>query len=670
MTEFWHRLSLTTRMFIAFGTFMVLVTVMSILFQANFFTSARLKQLTEQDIPSQLEKLALEIRLQFEASIQSSRILVNDGEFQAKLLNSAPPERREIVEERFLNIMEGFDAHSLFLATSLPDEQKYYQYNLGVLRDRNLQQNAADDTWYFNFIGSQQTHELHLDTNQFSGNQLLLFVNYRSEQAGPSGRPLLVGGVGLNMEVLSTLISQYRLGSNGFVSLVTPSGDIQARAEYSILPELGERDIFRNLLNNHDHQVFEYSHQGHAYMLSSIWIDSLQRWLVMEVPRAQLTGPITRQMWAAQGIGMGLMLLALFLIYPVARSLSRPLRQVRGQLDQITQNLDLTQRIQIRDHAELGSLASQINNLLSRVHQAVLEISRSSTQLNGSAGQLALTAGLIQQHNSPQEQVIHSMAAAVEQMSSSVAEITSTMEELSASSTQIADHSQSVVDVANLTLESSKRGAGAMQELEQHMTGIHNNYEQSLQDILDLGNQSKEISKVMDLINNVADQTKLIAFNAALEASSAGEAGKRFSVVAGEIRRLADSVTESTRSIEERTQAIQNAISRLVITSEKAVNSVRSGLDVSMETARELQELVDAASRTSNAAQQISLSTRQQKTASSQVVVALRDIANASSTNAQSVRDITGISEELLSMSNTLDALVQEFRINNRSGEH
>ena len=203
------------------------------------------------------------------------------------------------------------------------------------------------------------------------------------------------------------------------------------------------------------------------------------------------------------------------------------------------------------------------------------------------------------------------------------------------------------------------------------MTGIHNDYAQSLQDILELGNQSKEISKVMDLINNVADQTKLIAFNAALEASSAGEAGKRFSVVAGEIRRLADSVTESTRSIEERIQAIQSSISRLVLTSEKAVNSVQAGMDVSAATASELNELVDAAARTSNAAQQISLSTKQQKTASSQVVIALRDIANASTTNAQSIRSISDISEELLAMAQTLDQHMQGFRIeqNNQTGQ-
>lgn len=661
MTELWQRLSQTKRMFIAFGTFMVLVTVMSILFQANFFTSARLKHLADFEIPTQLEKLALEIRLQLEPSIQTSRILANDTELHSRMANTDPDERKQLVEDRLLNILEGFPARTLFLASHLPDDSRYYQLNLGIMQDRPLSRNNPDDAWYYTFISSGQTYELHLDTNEFSGADLLLFVNYRNELAAADSTPLLVGGVALEMRALTDLISNYRLGEHGFVSLITSDGTIQTSSDTSILKRIRATSAFEQLLANTERKVIELKHDGQDYMLSSIWVDSLKRWLVIEVPKAELTGPINKQMWAAQAIGLGLMLVALVLIFPVARSLTRPLRQVQTQLGRITQSLDLSRRVHINDQAELGDLASQVNQLLERLQQTVSEILRSSGHLNEAAVRLAETTGLGQTRGD-QLQAGQTMAAAIEQMSSSVAEITSTMEELSASSTQIADHSQSVVDVANLTLDSSRRGADAMQELEQRMTGIHNDYAQSLQDILELGNQSKEISKVMDLINNVADQTKLIAFNAALEASSAGEAGKRFSVVAGEIRRLADSVTESTRSIEERIQAIQSSISRLVLTSEKAVNSVQSGMDVSVATAHELNELVEAATRTSNAAQQISLSTKQQKTASSQVVIALRDIANASSTNAQSVRSISDISEELLAMAQALNTLMQEFR--------
>ena len=344
-------------------------------------------------------------------------------------------------------------------------------------------------------------------------------------------------------------------------------------------------------------------------------------------------------------------------------SLSRPLQGFQRQLVEITRTLNLSQRLETDDKAELGELAAQTNSLLERLGIAISGVQRSSSRLTDTANNLACTAGLVSRNTDRQQEVSQSMAAAVEEMSSSVAEITSTMEELSASSTQIADHSQSVVDVANLTLENSKKGANAMQHLQLRMSDIHQDSENSLQEIVQLGSKSKEISKVMDLINTLAAQTKLIAFNAALEASSAGESGKRFSVVAGEIRRLADSVTDSTHEIEDRIQEIQDSINRLVITSEKGASSIQLGMQVSLETAEDLNALVQAASKTSSAAQQISLSTRQQKTASSQVVIALRDIANASTHNAQSVRNITEISEEMISMSEDLSSLVREFHL-------
>ena len=98
-------------------------------------------------------------------------------------------------------------------------------------------------------------------------------------------------------------------------------------------------------------------------------------------------------------------------------------------------------------------------------------------------------------------------------------------------------------------------------------------------------------------------------------------------MVAGEIRRLADSVTDSTREIEAKISEIQDSISRLVITSEKGASGITAGLSASANATERLNEIVSAASQTSSAAQQISLSTQQQKTASSQVVLALREIA-------------------------------------------
>lgn len=315
-----------------------------------------------------------------------------------------------------------------------------------------------------------------------------------------------------------------------------------------------------------------------------------------------------------------------------------------------------------------SSLLASMKTMRRGLAAIIGKVERSVLGLERAALRLSKTAGLVAQNNLHQQDVSQSMAAAVEQMSSTVSEISSTMEELSASSSQIADYSKSVVDIANDTWENSKKGSASMQQLLARMEGIGADNRNNLREIVELGGKSKEISKVMAIINTIAAQTKLIAFNAALEASSAGDAGKRFSVVAQEIRRLADSVTDSTGEIEGRVQEIQDAIDRLVIVSEKGAANIAAGMEASNDTAHSLADLVDAASRTSGAAQQISLSTQQQKTASGQVVAALREIVGASAQTAQSIRSISEIGTEMNAMSQELSALVKHFKLAAQAG--
>lgn len=352
--------------------------------------------------------------------------------------------------------------------------------------------------------------------------------------------------------------------------------------------------------------------------------------------------------WTAVIVGVVSIVLGLALTQWIARHITTRLQQVSQGVQQVAAG-DLSSTIHAEGSDEVAALARATQAMQAKLHAVVEQVSANAAQVHRAANNIA--------------QAVQGQAATSTQMSSSVAEITTTMEELSASSTQIADHSRSVVDIANQTLEGSRKGSEAMQTVLGRMNDIRTDNQHSLQEIVALGAKSKQISKVMELINTVADQTKLIAFNAALEASSAGEAGKRFSVVAAEIRRLADSVTDSTREIETRIGEIQDSIARLVITSEKGATGIEAGISASAHATERLNDIVSAASQTSGAAQQISLSTLQQKTASSQVVVALREIVTASAHTAQSITQISQVSQEMTELSAHLDALVHQFKL-------
>lgn len=352
--------------------------------------------------------------------------------------------------------------------------------------------------------------------------------------------------------------------------------------------------------------------------------------------------------WTAVVVGVFSIVLGLALTQWIARHITGRLQQVTQGVQQVADG-DLTSSIHVEGADEVAALARATQAMQTKLHEMVAQVGANAAKVHRAAQNIALA--------------VQGQAATSTQMSSSVAEITTTMEELSASSTQIADHSRSVVDIANQTLEGSRKGSEAMQTVLGRMNDIRSDNQHSLQEIVALGAKSKQISKVMELINTVADQTKLIAFNAALEASSAGEAGKRFSVVAAEIRRLADSVTDSTREIETRIGEIQDSIARLVITSEKGATGIEAGISASAHATERLNDIVSAASQTSGAAQQISLSTQQQKTASSQVVVALREIVTASAHTAQSITQISQVSQEMTELSAHLDALVHQFKL-------
>ena len=328
---------------------------------------------------------------------------------------------------------------------------------------------------------------------------------------------------------------------------------------------------------------------------------------------------------------------------------------VRGTVARLMEGMryieegDFTRELSSGSSDEIGSLCSPLNKMSRHFGHVIGEVSEAALGITSFSSEVSVAAA--------------QQATVSSEQSASVAEITSTMEELSASSTQIADHSNAVVEIATKTWDDTKKGASAVESVIMKMNDINSDNLRSTQEIVELGRKSKEISKVMEIINSIADQTKLIAFNAALEASSAGEAGKRFGVVAVEIRRLADSVMESTGEIEGKINEIQEAINRLVIASEKESKGIQEGMEYSGQTADLLIGIVDAAQATTEAAKQISLSTQQQKTASGQVVLALREIVAGSNQTTDSISQISAITRKLSRLSENLNKMVAEFKV-------
>ncbi len=313
---------------------------------------------------------------------------------------------------------------------------------------------------------------------------------------------------------------------------------------------------------------------------------------------------------------------------------------------------DLTQQVTVTGESAIGQMGEGLILFFEKLVDSMQEIANSASQLATSSSEISAS--------------VQDQAAVAAEQSTSVTEISTTVEELSISSSQVADNANAVAEISTNALHESERGREAMENLKIKMDTISDDNQGSIREIVELGTRSEEIGKVMEIINNIADQTKLIAFNAAIEASSAGEAGKRFGVVAVEIRRLADNVMESTGEIESKIDEIQQAINRLVVNSERGSKNIKAGTELTAQTIKELESLVSGAKTTADAAAQISLSTQQQKTATEQVLSALKEIVDGSRQSSAAIKQTSSVTNRLSEMSSYLKSLVARFKINQK----
>jgi methyl-accepting chemotaxis protein len=241
------------------------------------------------------------------------------------------------------------------------------------------------------------------------------------------------------------------------------------------------------------------------------------------------------------------------------------------------------------------------------------------------------------------------------EQSAAMKEITTTMNELLATSKQIAESAQRVAHIAEETAIGARAGEQTVTKANDSIGGIKRQVDLIVTHMLDLGKKSQQIGGILEIINELAEQTNILAINATIEAAGAGENGKRFAVVADEIRKLADRVGGSTKEIRSLIDDIRAAVNTTVMTTEGGSKAVEAGAQQFSEVAIAFRQIVSLVSATTEATREIELSTKQQSTAVSQVNIAVANVAQAaretevsSSQTLQTATELTNLSRDLM----------------------
>ncbi|MFI5891644.1 methyl-accepting chemotaxis protein [Actinoplanes sp. NPDC051513] len=272
--------------------------------------------------------------------------------------------------------------------------------------------------------------------------------------------------------------------------------------------------------------------------------------------------------------------------------------------------------------------------------------------------EVGAAVGHIQSSSAQLEAAAAQQASGGRDQSSAMNEITTTISELLITSRQIADSAQRVSKVAEDTADAARSGDATIDQTRASITAIRTQVDQIVQHMLALGEKSQQIGVVVDLVSELAEQTNILAINATIEASGAGEWGRRFAVVAEEIRKLADRTAGSAKEIRTLIEDVRGAVNTTVMATEigaKAVDTGSRQFDDATSSFRRIAQLV---ATTSDATREIELSTKQQSTAVEQVSSAASDTARASRETEASAVQTKQTAAHLSSLSGDLLDLV------------
>ena len=219
---------------------------------------------------------------------------------------------------------------------------------------------------------------------------------------------------------------------------------------------------------------------------------------------------------------------------------------------------------------------------------------------------------------------------------------------------EIAEKTNSVAAIASKMEDHVIQGFVTLEKNVKKMQDIKEKNSGAINGIISLSNKVTKIRDIVRTINTITDQTKVIAFNAALEAASAGETGKRFAVVAGEVNRLADDIDVLTRQIREQVEEIQSSSSSLIVYSEEGSDRIAEGYKLIKDLEGVFMEIRAAAEITSNQAQTITVSTQKQLKSSEQIYADIAEISRM-------VKQLAGASESVISTAGTLTEQTNEL---------
>lgn len=387
---------------------------------------------------------------------------------------------------------------------------------------------------------------------------------------------------------------------------------------------------------------------GYTHLKGALGFPGMNWAVLVRVPNTEAIAEavgIQREIWLA-------VLVCLGAIIPIGivigRAVVRQVKPVVAIAEQASQG-DLTGRVPITSADELGQMGSAFNTFLDNLNSMIGQTAQVASTVAAAAEELSVNGTQVSQASREQANQSTQVASAVEEMSATANEMARNAQVMA----------QTALELSGTAMKGGEVVANSMRGME----AVASTMQVSADRIQNLGQRSQEIGEIIRVIEDIADQTNLLALNAAIEAARAGEQGRGFAVVADEVRKLAERTGKATKEIAGVIETVQAGTKEAVNSMEAGTTEVQVGMDLVNEAGARLNEIVDGVQRVTTMVQQLAGSIDEQTQATEQIAGGIQAVAGLSQQNEGSVEQVVAATSDLSRMATQLQGDLRRFQL-------